>query len=776
MLLKMQYHLSIATKFLLLFLFSTNLNCSNTQSWIEAGYHYTGIEFPVSDIDSTLFTHLICGFAHINSSTYQLSFNSSTQQEFSTFTNVVKRKNPEVTALLSIWGGGGDYSVLFSLLNQSSHRRSFIESSITTARLYEFDGLDLKGAVPRTSMHTRSLGTFLNEWRAAVDSEAKKSGKSGLLLTMALYHHMQVMDTMTYPIDSIKKNLNWVHLVAYDYYLPKEEKFTHPHAALYDPISNGTNTNSRVKDLISRGLPASKLVLGLPYHGYGWTLVNTNDYNVGAAASGPAVTIDGSMAYKYIKWFIKTYGYGAVPMYNDTYVVNYCTIGSSWIDFDDVEAISAKVSYAKKMGLLGYSVFQVGNDDNWVLSRAAAQKEGGQQNKKRLVVIVLVTIAMIILLGTMMCYLQRRVLKSIGIIDNIKRSVYRLLNIVPGTDSLDGNAPNLQVFSYATIKAATNNFSSQNKLGEGGFGPVYKGTLRKGQQIAVKRLSKTSNQGLEEFQNEVTLTATLHHVNLVRVLGYCTKREEKMLVYEYMPNKSLDHYLFDPSSSNLLDWKQRVHIIEGVIQGLLYLQEYSNSTIIHRDLKASNILLDDEMKPKISDFGLARAFRKNEHEANTGRIVGTYGYVPPEYVRRGIYSMKYDVYSFGVLLLQIISGKRSSCFYGLDGNLNILEHAYELWREGQGMDFIDPTLDDSTSSCKLLRCMVVALLCVQENPVDRPSMLEVCSMLKSEIAAIISPKKPAFSVKKDEDEDHIYKFREEINSVNDATMSEIVPR
>ncbi|KAM5548141.1 cysteine-rich receptor-like protein kinase 7 [Rosa sericea] len=774
MLLKMQYHLSMATKVLLLLFFSMNFNCSNTQSWIKAGYHYTGIEFPVSDIDSTLFTHLICGFAHINSSTYQLSITSSTQQEFSTFTNVVKRKNPEVTALLSIWAGGEDYSMLFSLLNQSSHRRSFIESSIMTARFYEFEGLDLTGAVPRTSIHTTSLGTFLNEWRAAVDSEARKSGKSGLLLTMALYHHTQVMDSVTYPIDSIRKNLNWVHLVAYDHYLPKEENFTHLHAALYDPISNGTNTNSRVKDLISRGLPASKLVLGLPYHGYGWTLVNPNDYNVGAPASGPAVNIDGSMSYKYIKWFIKTIGYGAIPMYNDTYVVNYCTIGSSWINFDDVEAIRAKVSYAKKMGLLGYNVFQVGNDDNWVLSRAAAQDGGGQQNKKRLLVIVLVTIAMIIiLLGTMMCYLQRRVLKSI---DNIKRSVYRLLNIVPGTDSFDSNAPNLQVFSYTTIKAATNNFSSQNKLGEGGFGPVYKGTLRKGQQIAVKRLSKTSNQGLEEFQNEVTLTATLHHVNLVRVLGYCTKREEKMLIYEYMPNKSLDHYLYDPSSCNLLDWEQRVHIIEGVIQGLLYLQEYSNSTIIHRDLKASNILLDDQMKPKISDFGLARAFRKNEHEANTGRIVGTYGYVPPEYVRRGIYSMKYDVYSFGVLLLHIISGKRSSCFYGLDGNLNILEHAYELWKEGRGMDFIDPTLDDSTSSCKLLRCMVVALLCVQENPVDRPSMLEVSSMLKSESAVVISPKKPAFSVLKDEDEDHMYKFREEIYSVNDATMSEIVPR
>ncbi|KAK9947383.1 hypothetical protein M0R45_003012 [Rubus argutus] len=776
----MQCPSSIATKIpiLLLFLFSLNFKCSHTQSWIKAGYHYTGIEFAVSSIDSSLFTHLIWAFAYINSSTYRLSINSSSQQQFSTFTNVVKQKNPKITTLLSIWGGRENTSVLFSMLSQSSRRRSFIDSSIATARLYEFDGLDLSRAVPRTGMHTTYLGKLLDEWRAAVDSEARSSGKSGLILIMALDLSMQVVDTVTYPIDSIRRNLDWVHLVAYDYYVPREENFTHFHAALFDPISNGTNTNTRVKDLISRGLPASQLVLGLPYHGFGWTLVNPKDNNVGEPASGPGVTIDGSMSYKHIKWYIKTYGFGAAPpVYNDTYVVNYCTIGSIWINFDDVEAIRAKISYAKEMGLLGYIVFQVGNDDNWVLSRAAAQEEGGKRNKTRLLVIILVTIAVfIILLGTIMGYLQRRLLRSIGIIDNMKRSVYRLLNIVPGTDVFDSNSPNLQVFSYTTIQAATNNFSSQNKLGEGGFGPVYKGTLRTGQQIAAKRLSKTSNQGLEEFTNEVTLTATLHHVNLVRVLGYCYEKEEKILIYKCMPNKSLDHYLFDPSRSNLLDWRQRVHTIEGVIQGLLYLQEYSNSTIIHRDLKASNILFDDEMNPKISDFGIARAFKKNELEANTSHIVGTYGCVPPEYVRRGIYSMKYDVFSFGVLLLQIISGKRSSCFYGVDGNLNILEHAYELWKEGQGMDFVDPTLDDSTSSCKLLRCMEVALLCVQENPVDRPSMLEVSSMLKNETASIISPKKPAFSVKEDEDDDHIYKFREVIYSVNDATMSDIVPR
>ncbi|XP_058729608.1 cysteine-rich receptor-like protein kinase 25 [Vicia villosa] len=202
--------------------------------------------------------------------------------------------------------------------------------------------------------------------------------------------------------------------------------------------------------------------------------------------------------------------------------------------------------------------------------------------------------------------------------------IYKLkIYLSSSEEDVDEDSYDLIVFRYLTIKVATNNFSKENKLGEGGFGTVYKGKLRKGQEIAVKRLSKTSNQGLEEFKNEITLTARLQHVNLVRLFGYCTKRNEKLLVYEYLPNKSLDHFLFDPRKSSLLDWKKRVNIIEGITQGLLYLQEYSNFTIIHRDLKASNVLLDHQMNPKISDFGLARIFEKNELEANTSRIVGT---------------------------------------------------------------------------------------------------------------------------------------------------------
>ncbi|KAL2462694.1 G-type lectin S-receptor-like serine/threonine-protein kinase CES [Forsythia ovata] len=178
-------------------------------------------------------------------------------------------------------------------------------------------------------------------------------------------------------------------------------------------------------------------------------------------------------------------------------------------------------------------------------------------------------------------------------------------------------------FSLENIAMATNNFSTANKLGEGGFGPVYKGVLPGGQEIAIKRLSRNSGQGLTEFKNEILLIAKLQHTNLVRLLGCCIQGQEKVLVYEYMPNKSLDFFLFDHSKRELLNWTNRTNIIKGVAQGLVYLHEYSRLKVIHRDLKASNILLDLDLNPKISDFGMARIFGVKETEANTKRIVGT---------------------------------------------------------------------------------------------------------------------------------------------------------
>ncbi|XP_059660510.1 G-type lectin S-receptor-like serine/threonine-protein kinase At1g11330 isoform X2 [Cornus florida] len=185
----------------------------------------------------------------------------------------------------------------------------------------------------------------------------------------------------------------------------------------------------------------------------------------------------------------------------------------------------------------------------------------------------------------------------------------------------------LPLFSFEELAIATDKFHLANKLGQGGFSPVYKGKLPSGQDIAVKRLLRSSRQGLEEFMNEVVVISQLQHRNLVKLLGCCMEGEEKLLIYEYMPNKSLDAFLFDPIKQKLLDWRKRAKIIEGIGRGLLYLHRDSRLKIIHRDLKTSNVLLDEDLNPKISNFGMAKIFGSNQDQADTRRVVGTYGYM-----------------------------------------------------------------------------------------------------------------------------------------------------
>ncbi|KAL0399324.1 UNVERIFIED_CONTAM: G-type lectin S-receptor-like serine/threonine-protein kinase [Sesamum radiatum] len=277
----------------------------------------------------------------------------------------------------------------------------------------------------------------------------------------------------------------------------------------------------------------------------------------------------------------------------------------------------------------------------------------------------------------------------------------------------------LPTFDLWTVTKATNSFSLSNKLGEGDAG--------KRKEIAVKRMSSTSTQGLDEFKNEVIFIAKLQHRNLVKLLGCCIQGEEKMLIYEYMPNGSLDLILFDKRKSKQLDWPNRFHIINGIARGLLYLHQDSRLRIIHRDLKASNILLDTDMNPKISDFGMARSFAGNETEANTMRVVGTYGYMSPEYAVDGLFSVKSDVYSFGVLVLEI---------------------AWILHKESRSLELVDTNLVDSFYFPEAIRSIHVALLCVQQSPEDRPSMSSVVLMLGSE-GALPPPKQPGFFAERD---------------------------
>ncbi|XP_062110565.1 G-type lectin S-receptor-like serine/threonine-protein kinase At4g27290 isoform X2 [Humulus lupulus] len=290
----------------------------------------------------------------------------------------------------------------------------------------------------------------------------------------------------------------------------------------------------------------------------------------------------------------------------------------------------------------------------------------------------------------------------------------------------------LPLFDLSTINVATDYFSASNKLGEGGFGPVYLGKLDDGQEIAVKRLSMSSGQGLNELKNEVKLIAQLQHRNLVKLLGCCVQGDDNMLVYEYMPNTSLDFFIFDKKQGKLLEWSKRFQIICGIAKGLVYLHEDSRLRIIHRDLKASNILLDKEMNPKISDFGLARIFGGDQIEDRTNRVIGTFGYMAPEYISDGVFSTKSDVFSFGVLMLEIISGKKTRGFHDENQGLTLIGHAWTLFKEGRPFELIDNYVISSYENLqKVLRCINISLLCVQQSHVDRPAMSSVVLMLGS---------------------------------------------
>ncbi|GLJ55030.1 hypothetical protein SUGI_1181270 [Cryptomeria japonica] len=320
----------------------------------------------------------------------------------------------------------------------------------------------------------------------------------------------------------------------------------------------------------------------------------------------------------------------------------------------------------------------------------------------------------------------RRKLRSAGL---WIRALLRKENLDSEVDSAIGEEHEI-IFNLENIKIATRNFHGDNKLGEGGFGSVYKGTMPDGLQIAVKKLSVQSTQGKEQFLNEVKLVAKIQHRNLVKLLGCCAEGKERLLVYEHMVNKSLDKILFHPQRSEELDWPKRLNIILGVARGLLYLHEDSHLRIIHRDIKASNILLDEKMEPKISDFGLARLIRQDESHVET-RLAGTYGYMAPEYAMLGQLSCKADVYSFGVVILEIICGRKNTDNRLTPKFQSLLEWVWTSYKRGNITEVIDKEIIESFSSEQLLRCIHVGLLCTQVDALVRPSMTSVHAMLSN---------------------------------------------
>ncbi|KAG5235586.1 G-type lectin S-receptor serine/threonine-protein kinase [Salix suchowensis] len=396
--------------------------------------------------------------------------------------------------------------------------------------------------------------------------------------------------------------------------------------------------------------------------------------------------------------------------------------------------------------LIDTRIFVDNKPDIYVRMAASELDNGGgvkiksKSNVKKRIIVSIALFTGILFLLALFWYIWKKKQQKKGKVTGI---VKRSSNNNPVKEDLD-----LPLFCLDTLTLATNNFSADNKLGEGGFGPVYKGTLRDGQEIAVKRLSKNSRQGLDEFKNEVKHIVKLQHRNLVKLLGCCIEGDEYMLIYEFLPNKSLNFFIFDETASLNLDWPKRYNIINGIARGLLYLHQDSRLRVIHRDLKASNVLLDDEMNPKISDFGLARSLGGNEIEANTNKVAGTYGYISPEYAIDGLYSPKSDVFSFGVLVLEILSGNRNRGFSHPDHSLNLLGHAWKLFTDGRPLELVSKSIVETCNLFEALRSIHVGLLCVQEKPEDRPTMSYVVLMLGNE-DALPRPKQPGFFTERD---------------------------
>ncbi|KZV55195.1 hypothetical protein F511_12782 [Dorcoceras hygrometricum] len=373
-----------------------------------------------------------------------------------------------------------------------------------------------------------------------------------------------------------------------------------------------------------------------------------------------------------------------------------------------------------------------------------------KDNKKIIIVVVVVVVVVGLVMMAICAYFSWKwMAKKKGKKTNIGPRESSTSDTIQSStrDTMDKvNLEELPLIKFEVLVTATDNFSEANKLGKGGFGPVFKGNLNDGREIAVKRLSKASGQGMQEFMNEVVLISKLQHRNLVRLLACCVENKETMLVYEYMPNKSLDFFLFDPSQ-DILDWRKRINIIEGIGRGLLYLHRDSRLKIIHRDLKPSNILLDNDWNPKISDFGMARIFGTTQDHVSTVRVVGTYGYMAPEYALEGRFSEKSDVFSFGVLILEIATGKRNTSFYNKEGSSNLLGHVWKQWNEDNLAILIDPRISSQSYRPEIMRCIHIGLLCVQELPKDRPSISSVLSFLSSEIVELPEPNQTAFAIK-----------------------------
>ncbi|AES63664.2 G-type lectin S-receptor-like Serine/Threonine-kinase [Medicago truncatula] len=462
-----------------------------------------------------------------------------------------------------------------------------------------------------------------------------------------------------------------------------------------------------------------------------------------------------------------------------------CLENTSCTAYAEVIGIGCMLWYGD---LVDVQQFERGDGNTLHIRLAHSDLGHGGKNNKIMIVIILTVIAGLICLGILVLLVWRYKTKlkvylasccknsEVPPVVDARKSRETSAEISESVElSLESNrlSAELPFFNFSCMSEATNNFSEENKLGHGRFGPVYKGKLPTGEEIAVKRLSRRSGHGLDEFQNEMRLFAKLEHRNLVKLMGCSIEGDEKLLVYEFMPNKSLDHFLFDPIKQTQLDWARRYEIIEGIARGLLYLHRDSRLRIIHRNLKPSNILLDENMNPKISDFCLAQIFGGNQNEASTTRVVGSHGYMSHEYAMQGLFSVKSDVYSFGVLLLEIVSGRKNTSF-GDSEYSSLIGYAWHLWNDQRAMEIVDACIHDLSPNTEALRCIQIGMLCVQDSASHRPNMSDIVSMLESEATTLPLPTQPLdTSIKRSVDREC---YKDGVDISNDLAVTTVEGR
>ncbi|XP_050212238.1 L-type lectin-domain containing receptor kinase S.4 [Mercurialis annua] len=318
-------------------------------------------------------------------------------------------------------------------------------------------------------------------------------------------------------------------------------------------------------------------------------------------------------------------------------------------------------------------------------------------------------------------------------------------------------------FSYQELKKATRGFRDKELLGFGGFGKVYKGTLVNSTEVAVKRISHESKQGVREFASEIASIGRLRHRNLVQLMGWCRRRVDLLLVYDFMPNGSLDKYLFDEADT-ILSWEHRFNIIKGVASGLLYLHEEWEQTVIHRDIKAGNVLLDSEMNGRLGDFGLAKLYERGSNPSTT-RVVGTLGYLAPELTRTGKPSTSSDVFAFGALLLEVVCGRRPIEPKALPEELILVDWVWDKWQNGAILDVVDSRLHGEFNELEAIVVLKLGLICSNNSPNARPTMRQIVSYLQGEVALpdVVTPP-DAYDARKGDSSSTYVEFEDYVHS------------